>query len=220
MKMKILLAVCFLAFCIMASAQASGGQITRRTVSKTQTTKRNQIKRKEPEDQSVPKPTLNESYFESEIQKYKDYFANNPEAKIEDYEEFAGVYAKWADEAYGAKKKELFKKAAEVYSMIGEKFPDNYVKAYAAYKRAELINKTDKDMQGRLAKADYQQVVDLLGNKVDRSKSENTLLKYSLHYLMFSSYLDKNIQLAKDYARKILTIDSEYSPAINILNLK
>ena len=90
----------------------------------------------------------------------------------------------------------------------------------AAYKRAEVINKTDKDMAGRLAKADYQQVVDLLSEKADRSKSENTMLKYSLHYLMFSAYLDKNIAGAKEYAAKILTIDPEYKPAQEIQNLK
>ena len=109
-------------------------------------------------------------------------------------------------------------KAADVFSTIGEKFPVQ--KAYASYKRAELINKTDKDMAGRLAKADYQAVVDLLGDKADRSKSENTMLKYSLHYLMFGSYLDKNIPGAKGFAEKILVIDPEYKPALEIMNLK
>jgi hypothetical protein len=75
-------------------------------------------------------------------------------------------------------------------------------------------------MAGRLAKADYQQVVDLLSEKADRSKSENTMLKYSLHYLMFGAYLDKNIAGAKEYAAKILTIDPEYKPAQEIQNLK
>ena len=75
-------------------------------------------------------------------------------------------------------------------------------------------------MAGRLAKADYQQVVELLSGKTDRSKSENTMLKYSLHYLMFSSYLDKNIPGAKTYAEQILTIDPEYKAAQEIMNLK
>ena len=131
----------------------------------------------------------------------------------------ADIYASFAaDAADDATKKDLFRKAADVYATIGEKFPVQ--KAYAAYKRAEIINKTDKDMAGRLAKADYLQVVDLLGDKTDRTKSENTMLKYSLHYLMFGSYLDKNISAAKNYADKILAIDPEYNPALEIKNLK
>ena len=115
-------------------------------------------------------------------------------------------------------KAEFIGKAADVYGDIANKYPVQ--KAYATYKRAELKNKLDNDMKNRLAKADYQQVVDLLMDKADRSKSENTMLKYSLHYLMFSSYLDKNIPGAKNFAEKILTVDPEYKPALEIKNLK
>ena len=138
--------------------------------------------------------------------------------KVDDYESLADIYESFAEQAADAEKVALLKKAADVYSTIGEKFPIQ--KAYASYKRAEIINKTDKDMAGRLAKADYQQVVSLLADKADRTKSENTMLKYSLHYLMFGAYLDKNIPGAKEYAAKILTIDPEYKAALEIQNLK
>lgn len=157
--------------------------------------------------------------LENAIKYYQEFLACKPEVKVDDYETLADVYSSFAADATDdATKKSLYKKAAEVYATIGEKFPVQ--KAYAAYKRAEVINKTDKDMAGRLAKADYQQVVDLLGDKADRSKSENTMLKYSLHYLMFGAYLDKNIPAAKGFAEKILTIDPEYNPALEIKNLK
>ena len=151
------------------------------------------------------------------IHYYQEYLGSKPELKVDDYEGLAGIYTKYA-EADETKKIEMLNKAADVYAQIGEKFPVQ--QAYASYKRAEMINKTDKDMAGRLAKADYQKVVDLLMDKADRSKSENTMLKYSLHYLMFGSYLDKNIPGAKEYAEKILTIDPEYKPALEIQNLK
>ena len=160
---------------------------------------------------------LKDSEFDKAIQYYQDYLGSKPEIKVDDYEGLAGIYTKYA-EADETKKIEMLNKAADVYAQIGEKFPVQ--QAYASYKRAEMINKTDKDMAGRLAKADYQKVVDLLMDKADRSKSENTMLKYSLHYLMFGSYLDKNIPGAKEYAEKILTIDPEYKPALEIQNLK
>jgi tetratricopeptide (TPR) repeat protein len=160
---------------------------------------------------------LKDSEFDKAIQYYQEYLDSKPEVKVDDYEGLAGIYTKYG-EADESKKVEMLNKAADVYTLIGEKFPVQ--QAYASYKRAEMINKTDKDMAGRLAKADYQKVVDLLMDKADRSKSENTMLKYSLHYLMFGSYLDKNIPGAKEYAEKILTVDPEYKPALEIQNLK
>ena len=160
---------------------------------------------------------LKDSEFDKAIQYYQEYLSTKPETKVDDYEGLAGIFTKYA-ESDEARKTELLGKAADVYSQIAEKFPVQ--KAYATYKRAELINKTDKDMAGRLAKADYQQVIDLLWSKADRSRSENTMLKYGLHYLMFSSYLDKDIPGAKEFAEKILTIDPEYKPALEIQNLK
>ena len=157
--------------------------------------------------------------LENAIKYYNEFLSCKPEVKVDDYETLADIYSTFAKETTDAAvQKDLYKKAADAYTIMAEKFPVQ--KAYASYKRAEVINKTDKDMAGRLAKADYQQVVDLLSEKADRSKSENTMLKYSLHYLMFSAYLDKNIAGAKEYAAKILTIDPEYKPAQEIQNLK
>lgn len=161
---------------------------------------------------------LKDKDFTNAIKYYNEFIDAKPEAKIDDYEGLASLYSKWAEESEGTTKFDLLKKAADVYSTIGEKFPIQV--AYATYKRAELINKTDKDMAKRLAKPEYAKVVELLGDKADRSKSENTMLKYSLHYLMFGSYLDKNIPGAKEYAEKILAIDPEYKPALEIQNLK
>jgi len=160
---------------------------------------------------------LKDSEFDKALHYYQEFLNTKPEVKVDDYEGLAGIYTKYAENDE-TKKIEMLNKAADVYTQIGEKFPIQ--QAYASYKRAELINKTDKDMAGRLAKPDYQKVVELLGDKADRTKGENTMLKYSLHYLMFGSYLDKNIPGAKEYAEKILTIDPEYKPALEIQNLK
>ena len=72
-----------------------------------------------------------------------------------------------------------------------------------------------------LAKPDYQKVIDLLEGKADRDNSENTMLKYSYHYMMSNAFIyGKNKALAKEYADKILTIDPEYAPAQQIKELK
>jgi len=38
--------------------------------------------------------------------------------------------------------------------------------------------------------------------------------------MMFNSYINKNVPGAKEYAEKILAIDPEYKPALEIQNLK
>ena len=157
--------------------------------------------------------------LDNAIKYYQEFLACKPEVKVDDYETLADIYSSFAGEATDdATKNALLNKAADVYATIAEKFPVQ--EAYANYKRAELINKTDKDMAQRLAKPYYQKVVSLLSSKADRSKSENTMLKYGLHYLMFGSYLDKNIPAAKEYAEQILAIDPEYKAAQDIMGLK
>lgn len=160
---------------------------------------------------------LKDKDYENAIKYYQDFVASKPDVKVDDYEGLAGIYTKYSEDN-ASKKEELINKAADVYATIAEKFPIQ--KAYATYKRAELKNKLDSNMEKKLAMSDYQQVVALLSGKADRSKGENTMLKYAYHYLMFSAYLDKNIPGAKDYAAKILGIDPEYKPAIEIQNLK
>ena len=131
----------------------------------------------------------------------------------------AKIYSKNADAVADAQKPALISKAVDAYRTMGEKFPIQAI--YAAYQCASMNNKLDPNMTKSLAKPDYQKVVSLLESKADRDKSENTILKYSLHYLMSNAFLiDKNKSLAKDYAEKILAIDPEYGPAQQIKDLK
>jgi hypothetical protein len=75
-------------------------------------------------------------------------------------------------------------------------------------------------MKNSLAKPDYLKVIELLGNKTDRSRGEDTMLKTAYHYMMFNSYINKKVAEAKEYADQILVIDPEYKPALEIKNLK
>ena len=161
---------------------------------------------------------LKEKTFDKAISYYQDYLASKPDVNSDDCEGLAKIYSKYAD-ADETKKVEMVNKAIEVYRQMGEKFPIQNV--YAAYQCATMSNKLDKNAEKGLAKADFLRVVDLLGNKADRDKSENTMLKYSYHYLMTYAFLyAKNKAQAKEYADKILAIDPEYAPAIQIRDLK
>lgn len=249
----------------MASAQASGGQITRKQQSPQSTTtpvkpRRNvQIidqddkkglaelerirKQGEVEEQNVQSELLRvndnnrkldilksassaferNKDFERAIEFYNQYLKLLHRLSSDDLDSLAKLYSRFADflsdyqlEEY---RKDILLKAIEVYHQMGEIYPTQ--KAYAAYQAAVMHNKLDKTLENGLAKPDYLKVVSLLENKADRDWSENTMLKYSYHYLMTNAFLyGKNKALAKDYANKILAIDPEYAPAQQIRDLK
>ena len=133
-------------------------------------------------------------------------------------EGLAKIYSKYAD-ADEARKPELIGKSIEAYKAMAEKFPIQ--STYAAYQCATMNNKLDKTGEKGLAKPDYQKVINLLEGKADRDNGENTMLKYSYHYMMSNAFIyGKNKALAKEYADKILAIDPEYAPAQQIKELK
>lgn len=167
---------------------------------------------------SVSDSYLKDQEFDKAIKYYQDYLGCKPEQNSDDEEGLAKIYSKWADNDE-ARKPEFIGKAVEAYRTMGEKYPIQAI--YAAYQCATMNNKLDKTGEKGLAKPDYQKVVSLLENKADRDKSENTMLKYSYHYLMSNAFLyGKNKALAKEYADKILAIDPEYAPAQQIKDLK
>ena len=167
---------------------------------------------------SVSDSYLKDLQFENAIKYYNDFLACKPDLNSDDMEGLAKIYSKYSD-ADETRKPELVGKAIEAYRAMADKFPVQSI--YAAYQCATMNNKLDKTGEKGLAKPDYQKVVDLLANKADRDNSENTMLKYSYHYLMSNAFLyGKNKALAKEYADKILAIDPEYSPAQQIKELK
>ena len=166
---------------------------------------------------SVSDSYLQDQEFEKAINYYNQFIACKPDLSFDDHEGLATIYAKYGD-AIPEKKVELIGKAVELYRTLAEKYPIQEI--YSTYMRAGLNNKLDADMKNSLAKPDYLKVIELLGNKSDRSKGEDLMLKTAYHYMMFNSYINKNTPGAKDYADKILAIDPEYKPALEIKNLK
>ena len=167
---------------------------------------------------SVSDSYLKDQQFDNAIKYYNDYLACKPELNSDDMEGLAKIYSKYAD-ADEENRPELIGKAIDAYKAMAEKFPIQ--STYAAYQCATMNNKLDKTGEKGLAKPDYQKVIDLLESKADRDNGENTMLKYSYHYMMSNAFIyGKNKALAKEYADKILAIDPEYAPAQQIKELK
>ena len=168
---------------------------------------------------SVSDSYLKDQNFDQAIRYYQDYLAAKPEQNSDDIEGLAKIFSKYADAVDESRKPEMIGRAVATYRMMAEKFPVQAI--YAAYQCATMNNKLDPTMAKSLARPDYLKVVSLLEGKADRDKSENTILKYSYHYLMSNAFLiGKNKSEAKAYADKILAIDPDYGPAQQIRDLK
>ena len=168
---------------------------------------------------SVSDSYLKDQNFDQALRYYQDYLAVKPEQNSDDIEGLAKIFSKYADAVDESRKPEMIGRAVATYRMMAEKFPVQAI--YAAYQCATMNNKLDPNMTKSLARPDYLKVVSLLENKPDRDKSENTMLKYSYHYLMSNAFLiAKNKAEAKAYANKILAIDPDYAPAQQIRDLK
>ena len=166
---------------------------------------------------SVSDSYLKDKDFDNAINYYEQFLASKPELTFDDNEGLATIYSKYA-EADETKKAEYMNKAIELYNALAEKYPVQEI--YATYMAASLNSKLDNDMKKNLAKPGYQKVIELLANKAERTNGENIMLKTSYHYMMFNSYINKNVAAAKDYADKILAIDPEYKQALEIKKLK
>ena len=166
---------------------------------------------------SVSDSYLKDQEFEKAIKYYNDYLGCKPDVNFDDQEGLANIYSKYGD-ADPTKKSEMIQKAVELFRAAGEKFPIQQV--YATYMAANNVNKLDDNMKNSLAKPDYLKLINLLSSKADRTKGEDTMLKTAYHYMMFNSYINKKVADAKDFADKILVIDPEYKPALEIKNLK
>jgi tetratricopeptide (TPR) repeat protein len=160
---------------------------------------------------------LADANFDNAIKYYNEYLACKPSLNFDDQEGLAKLYSKYAD-ADEARKTELMTKAVEIFRAAGEQYRIQEV--YSTYMAANYMNKLDDNMKNNLAKPDYMKLIELLSNKTDRSSGENTMLKTAYHYMMFNSFINKDKATAKDYADKILAIDPEYAPALEIKNLK
>ena len=159
---------------------------------------------------------LGDGKFDSAIEYYKEYMKCKPNLNADDYDSYANIYIKYA-ESDENKKSEMIEMAVKIYREMGKKFPNQLV--YATYMSASAINKLDNNMEESLAKKDYQKVIDLLSKKKGRTNGEDKMLKTAYHYMMFNSYVHKNIEESKEYARKILEIDPEYEAAYKVLDL-
>ena len=168
---------------------------------------------------------LSETYGELEnfpnaIETYQEFLKEKGSPSLSEYAALGSMYSKYADKIADATEKEAtLKKADAVYQEIEEKYKDGV--EYANYMRANINGKLDPDSKKGLAKPFYEKIVSLVAPKAEKSKADTSMLTTAYHYLMSYSFLIQNDKAtAKDYANKILEMNPEHAPALQIRDLK
>ena len=172
--------------------------------------------------------TLSDSHvddndFINGIKRYKEFLGCKPNATMNDFAGLANMYRKQAAaidaNLANEEAKVALRNADAAYEDLGNKFED--AKVYAYYMRANVNSSLDPTQKAGLAKPLFEKVVELLEPKADKDETDVSRLKTAYHYLMSYSFLQKNDKAtAKTYASKILAMDPNYAPAIQIRDLK
>ena len=163
---------------------------------------------------------LADENFEKAIKYYQGFLDTKKGVTMNDWAGLGSLHSKHADKLQApAEKEAALLKADGVYKDMAEKFED--AEEYATYMRANINSKLDPDSKKGLAKPYYEKLAQLIAGKAEKSKSDISMLTTSWHYLMAYNFLVKNDKAAaKDYANKILEINPEYAPAIQIRDIK
>lgn len=158
--------------------------------------------------------------FENAIKYYQQYLSMNEKTTFNDHDGHATLHTKHADTLEDpAAKEAALKRADAIYEDMATRFNSNH--EYLLYKRANIANKLDPDQSKGLAKAHYQALIDRIAPKADKSDGDKQILVTAYHYMMAYSLIhEKNTEKSKEYAAKILEIRPDYTPAIEVSNLK
>ncbi len=158
--------------------------------------------------------------YPNAIQAYKNFLDEKQTPTMNEYAALGNLHSKHSEKlADPAESVAALQRADAVYEEMGKKFQD--AEEYVTYMRANINSKLDPDSKKGLAKPYYEKLVELIAPKQEKSKSDTSLLTTAYHYLMAYNFLVKNDKAtAKDFASKILAINPDYAPAIQIRDLK
>lgn len=147
---------------------------------------------------------------------YKLYISSKDEVTDNDYTNLANLHLKYSDTIDNQKEKEEnLIEADSIYKIIANN------NELVAYMRANINSKLDPDSQKGLAKPYFEELIKIIESKHEKNEEDLNKLITAYHYLMTYSFLQENDKKrAKEYSSKILEIQPDFSPAIQIKKIK
>ena len=155
------------------------------------------------------------------VAEYRAYLDNTSNKTASDYSTLAEMYYKHAADLQGEEQIASIKQADEIYKELQGRFANNEdVVAYVLNRRGTLNVIMDPDSKQGLAKPIFEQLMQMMEAKTDRSESDNKKLVTCYRYMLsYDLLVQDNKEAAKGWAQKILTIDPENEQAKAVMAL-
>ena len=158
--------------------------------------------------------------FNEAVAAYEQYLKDKgDDVTYKEYDNFADIYIEQADAAAtDAEKKAAFKKAADIYGQIAEKF--DYAAIYAVSKQATAYYQINPDLKAGASLPYYMKLIELINAKADKTASDNNKLVTAYNYLAVHYIQNDKVAEAKKWAEKLLEVSPDNETGKQIMNLK
>ena len=143
--------------------------------------------------------------FDNAASTYVEYLKLVKQPTATNYAGLANIYVSKAQNSKGEEQKNAYKKAAEVYQQLADKFPT--AKDFATLWQARINSYLDPDMKTFQAKPFYEALANALKDKENRDETDNSRLLEAYRYLAF--YFTKKNDKAnyQAYWKKVYEMD-------------
>ena len=159
--------------------------------------------------------------FDAAVAEYRKYLDGTSSKTASDYSSLAEMYYKHAADLQGDEQIASIKKADEIYQELQERFANNQdVVSYVLNRRGTLNVLMDPDSKQALAKPIYEQLMQMLEAKAERTDTDKKRLITCYRYMLSYDFtVQDNKEAAKGWAQKILEIDPENEQAKAVMEL-
>lgn len=159
--------------------------------------------------------------FDNAVKEYRAYLDNTSSKTASDYSGLGEMYYKHAADLQGEEQMASIKMADEVYQDMQQRFANNPdVLAYVLNRRGTFNVIMDPDSKQGLAKPIFEQLMQMMEAKADRTAADDKKLITAYRYLLsYDLLVQDNKAAAKSWAEKILTLDPENEQAKAVLAL-
>lgn len=159
--------------------------------------------------------------FDAAVAEYRKYLEGTSNKTASDYSTLAEMYYKHAADLTGDEQIASIKQADDIYRDMQERFANNQdVLAYILNRRGTLNVIMDPDSKQGLAKPIFEQLMQMMEAKADRTSSDNNKLITCYRYLLsYDLLVQDDKAAAKGWAQKILELDPDNEQAKAVLAL-